>query len=131
MSSFVENSSSLFFILGIFSALRFFCSLALVPWIMLRIPANYFSEPQRVPALGSNWPHLIRWTFILLKNAAGILILLVGIAMLILPGQGLMTVLIALILIDFPGKYRLQCSVIRRKAVNWLQKRGRREPLQL
>jgi hypothetical protein len=102
---------------------------------MLRIPANYFSEPRRVPTLGGNWPPPIRWIVILLKNAIGILVLLFGIAMLILPGQGLITVLIALILIDFPGKYRLQRWVVQRKpvlnSVNWLRKRGQREPLKL
>ncbi len=135
MLNLIENNESLFLILGIFSILGFLCSLALVPLIVLRIPANYFSHRHRIPATGKNRNNLLRWIFILLKNLLGLLILLLGIAMLLLPGQGLLTVLMGLLLMDFPGKYRLERWIITRgpvlKSVNWLRKRGERDPLQL
>ena len=69
----------------------------------------------------------------LLKNATGGLFLIAGIAMLVLPGQGLLTILIGLMLIDFPGKRRFELALIRRRhvlnAVNWMRQKSGRDPL--
>ena len=58
-----------------------------------------------------------------------------GIALLALPGQGLLTILIGLALMNFPGKRALELWLIRLpmvlRAVNWIRKRGGREPLQV
>ena len=51
-----------------------------------------------------------------------------------LPGQGLLTLLIGLMLTDFPGKYRLEKRLIAQpgvlKAVNWLRARAGHPPLE-
>jgi hypothetical protein len=53
--------------------------------------------------------------------------------MLVLPGQGLLTLLIAVALLDFPGKFRLQRWVATRRGVidsiNWIRKKAGRDPL--
>ena len=55
--------------------------------------------------------------------------------MLLLPGQGILTLFAALVLLDFPGKRRLKLLIIRQpiamKAVQWLRTRAHREPLVL
>jgi hypothetical protein len=55
--------------------------------------------------------------------------------MLVLPGQGLITLFVGFFLIDFPGKYRFEKWLIRRKAVhrpiNWLRRKSGREALEL
>lgn len=43
-----------------------------------------------------------------LRNVLGAILLVAGIAMLVLPGQGVPTILISLGLMNFPGKYRLE-----------------------
>ena len=69
----------------------------------------------------------------LLKNTAGVVFLTAGVAMLVLPGQGLLTILLGLMLINFPGKRRFELALIRRrpvlKSVNWIRRRAGREPL--
>ena len=63
-----------------------------------------------------------------IKNLLGALLVLLGIIMLFTPGQGLLTLLVGLLLMNFPGKYRLERTLVARpgvfRALNWL--RGRR-----
>ena len=42
-----------------------------------------------------------------LRNAVGLVLVTAGLAMLVLPGQGIITLLVGIILMDFPGKHRL------------------------
>ncbi|MEX0964235.1 MAG: hypothetical protein WDZ52_09385 [Pseudohongiellaceae bacterium] len=55
--------------------------------------------------------------------------------MLILPGQGLLTILIGVVLVDFPRKYKFQRWLISLgpvlKSANWLRRKGGREPLEI
>ena len=71
----------------------------------------------------------------LLKNAAGALLLLIGVAMLALPGPGLFTLLVALSLLDFPGKRKLVLRIVRERHVrawfDWIRRKARRPPLEL
>jgi hypothetical protein len=56
---------------------------------------------------------------------AGWFLVTAGVAMLFLPGQGLITLLIGLTIISFPGKHRLFRHLIRKpklqKALNWIR----------
>lgn len=120
------------------SVFAFFGTLLLVPWILVRLPADYFSRhrEKRVPVKPVKPQHVvIRVVLLIGKNLLGGVLLLVGIAMLVLPGQGLLTILIGLLLIDFPGKYKAQRYLVTRRpvlrSINWLRQRGHREPLQL
>jgi hypothetical protein len=71
------------------------------------------------------------------KNIAGVLLVLLGIVMAIpgVPGQGLLTALIGLTLISFPGKLDLERRLVRlpvlRGGINRLRARFRRPPLEL
>ncbi|WP_340678606.1 PGPGW domain-containing protein [Paraglaciecola sp.] len=66
------------------------------------------------------------------KILVGLFLLVCGIAMLVLPGQGLLTILIALSLIPFPGKDKLEQNVLARKSVrsslNWIRIKANKEP---
>ena len=129
----IRNNETLFGWLFAVSAVTFFGTLAIVPWLVARIPADYFVRP---PETRSEF-HGRHPAFVLLaklmKNAAGVVFLAAGVAMLVLPGQGLLTILIGLMLIDFPGKRRFELALIRRspvlKAVNWMRGKAGREPL--
>jgi drug/metabolite transporter (DMT)-like permease len=72
-------------------------------WAMRRLPADYLlSEPERAHRPGSSGLELV------LRNALGGVLLILGVLMLVLPGQGLLTILAALSLMDFRGKRRLE-----------------------
>lgn len=62
-----------------------------------------------------------------LRNIGGIVLILAGVAMLVLPGQGLLTILAGLLISDVPGKRRFAVFFLRRRpvraAVNGLRAR--------
>lgn len=94
------------------SLVVFFGSLGIIPWLVSKIPANYFAHESRSP---THWKYahpLLRLLVLIVKNLAGWILLLAGIAMLVLPGQGLLTILMSLILMDYPGKFQLERWVI-------------------
>ncbi len=118
--------------LGAISVFTFFGTLAAVPFFLIRLPANYLCKDAVSPV--ASWPLPLRWGYRLGKNLIGGVLLLAGIAMLVLPGQGLLTIFVALLLSDLPGKRRLLRRLIGQQAVmarvnRWREKAGR-PPLQ-
>jgi hypothetical protein len=108
-----------------FSIIFFILSLVMVPVILVCLPEDYFLLPirHRKP-----WPKLhpsLRIPLLLVKNLLGVVFILTGILMLALPGQGILTIIIGLVLIDFPGKYHVERWIIARpsvlRAINWIR----------
>ena len=66
------------------------------------------------------------------KFIVGLFLILCGLAMLILPGQGLITISIGLSLIPFPGKHQLEQNLLARKSIrvslNWIRSKAKKEP---
>ena len=118
-----------------FSTVLFVCSLLAVPWLVARIPANYFVRSSDDESAFRHRHPLVTLSGRLMKNLLGGVILLAGIAMLILPGQGLLTILLGIMLLDFPGKRRMEISIIRRPAitqlVHWIRQKAGQQPLLL
>jgi len=110
-------------------------SLAVVGIVLLRLPANYFTQTRR-PFLQGAHP-VLRVVLLVLKNIVGVAVIAAGIVMSIpgVPGQGFLTIFIGLMLVDFPGKYRLERAIIRRPAVhglvNRLRARNGKPPLEV
>ena len=117
------------------SVLTFLAGLVLVPIIVTRIPADYFSHRRRHRAPWANQRPVTRGILLVAKNALGLLFVFAGIAMLVLPGQGLLTMMVGIMLLDFPGKYNLERWMVTRRPIfrslNWLRRRQNREPLRL
>lgn len=119
----------------VFSVVMFVASAVAVPWFFCRIPADYYVDRERqslpfVPP-GSPWRPLL----VLLKNAVGLVLIVLGVLMLVLPGQGLLTIAVGLLLVNFPGKRRFQRWLVSRRplaaAINALRRRAHRPPLEL
>ena len=109
----------------IISAAMFVLALVAVPLLVICIPADYFAHPHRS---GADYPRRHSWfrlVWLTLKNVLGIGFLFFGVLMLVLPGQGILTILIGITLLDFPGKFRLQRWVVTRRGVldsiNWVR----------
>lgn len=103
-----------------------------VPWVVTRLPRDYFSrERRKVWRSGSGEP-VLALVLGLAKNVVGALLLVLGVIMLVTPGQGLLTILIGLLLLNFPGKYRLERWLVMRPGVmrglNWLRARHGHAP---
>ena len=115
------------------SAILLVISVAIIPWIVIKIPENYFHEHYRV-RVSKNSGHPIFAQFLTgLKNLLGIILIILGILMLILPGQGILTILIGLFLMNFPGKYRIERKIASLphilKSLNWIRAKANQAPL--
>ena len=115
------------------SVVTFVLSLLLVPWIVCRIPEDYFLQEKRTISTLHRYHPAVYFLIRLFKNIAGIMFIVAGFLMLFLPGQGVLTMLIGLGLTDFPGKFRLERKIIRNKRIfkglNWIRKRAGAVPL--
>ena len=128
----LQAHSEILWATGIASAVMMLCGIAIVPWILLRLPRDYFLPPRRhriTPerlSLATGIPLLVG------KNMLGIVLILAGLAMLVLPGQGLLTIILGLALTNFPGKFKLQRRLVGHPSVlnslNWLRRRFGRTP---
>ena len=97
--------------LAVVSVIAFVATLIAIPFILVRLPVDYFDV--RVPRSWMKGRHpVLRVLGRAVKNIAGAVFVLAGLAMLVLPGQGLLTFLIGLSLLDFPGKQRLEARIV-------------------
>lgn len=122
ISTFVSPYTQYLPWLGSASALTFLLSLAIVPTLLARIPVNHFTEnPNPTPKLSAIHYPLV-WIF---RNLAGLVLILAGIAMLLLPGQGLLTIVLGIFVADFPGKLSLERKLVANqrvfRAINWIR----------
>ena len=119
--------------MGVGSAFVFVISLLSLPWLVAQIPDNYFVPKKRQPSQWKTRQPLIRLIILIGKNCLGYMLLLGGILMLFLPGQGLLTMITGLLLIDYPGKFRLERKIVNTptvlKSLNWLRAKAHKPPL--
>jgi hypothetical protein len=122
-------------VLSVVSILLFVASLLAIPWIVARLPADYFCARRDRPSLLHLENARVRGLLRVGKNVLGGLLLLAGIAMLVLPGQGIITILVSLILLDVPGKRRFLARIVNRPSVahalNRIRRRHGQPPLEL
>ena len=115
------------------SIVTFVGTLIVVPWLVVRIPSDYFTHGKRHKTLWADQHAVVRAVLLIGKNILGGLFVTAGIGMLVLPGQGLLTIAIGVMLLDFPGKYRLERWFATRgpvlRSINWLRRRAERTPL--
>jgi hypothetical protein len=102
--------------LTVASLVGFIGSLIAIPLILVRLPPDYFDIRVARHWMKDHHP-VLRLVGLALKNAVGLVFLLAGLAMLFLPGQGILTMLIGVSLLDFPGKRRLEATLIGQPTV--------------
>ncbi len=119
--------------LAILSFLFFIATLVAVPMLINRLDSCYFlhlkNSPPAGPLFSETWKNAGKDFFlILLRNVAGFFILFIGLAMLVLPGQGILTILIGLCIMDFPGKKKMILLLVEKRYVqdtlNWIRRKG-------
>ena len=112
--------------LGTLSFVIFIFSLLTIKWLVALIPSDYFIQKNN-SEFRSNYP--IFWlASIIIKNLIGYTLIIGGILMLVLPGQGLFTIFIGLMLSNYPGKFYIERKFIAipsvLKTINWLRKKS-------
>jgi len=115
------------------SVAMFVISLAAMPFIVARIPVDYFTHHGRHRMSQSSHHPLIALLLTGFKNLLGVILLIAGLIMLFTPGQGLLSILFGLMIMNYPGKYKLECWIIQKplifNAVNSMRKKQGQSPL--
>jgi archaellum biogenesis protein FlaJ (TadC family) len=133
MLDWIQSNDTIVWWLVASSAFTFLASLILVPMLVVRIPADYFTHRKRHHKRPEKYPPVIRIIVLIIKNVLGLILFCAGILMLVLPGQGLFTMFIGIMMMNFPGKYRVERWIVERgpvlKSINWLRARAGHPPL--
>ncbi len=96
------------------SVMSFVVSILFCTLVIAYLPSDYF-----LPTGGaSRIKHpVLRIGLKFLKNLFAIVLVVVGIIQLLLPGQGVLTMLIGIIISDLPGKRRVERRIIQLPAI--------------
>jgi hypothetical protein len=106
----------------------FSISLGIVSFIMIRIPADYFKKDNPRKVL-PNHHRAVRSAALVGRNILGVFLVGLGIVLSLpgVPGQGILTILLGIMLLDFPGKRTLEYKLVSRPkvrdAINKLRKK--------
>jgi hypothetical protein len=131
----VDGSLWVYLLLGLtFSVVVSVGGLALMSLLIVRLPADYFRNPAP-PRFWVGRHPFIRRTGLIVKNLVGGVLVLLGVLLSLpgIPGPGILTIVIGVILLDFPGKRRLEVWLISRstiwETINRLRRRYGKAPL--
>lgn len=89
------------------SIAMFVGSLVAIPWLIRRLPPDHFTRPPQERSLGTK----------ILRNSLGAVLVAAGIAMLVLPGQGIISILLGLSIMDLAIKDRILRRLLCQKRI--------------
>ena len=128
---FFESYKVLILRLSSISLFIFLFSLISMRWLAGLIPSDYFIKKD-VSKFKINNP-LLWYLVLLIKNILGYSLIIAGLMMLVLPGQGLFTIIIGLMLSNYPGKYYIEKRFVEIpavfKSINWLRAKSNKPPI--
>jgi hypothetical protein len=131
----IKDHDSLVVWIGAISLVTLIVSFIAVPIVIRRMPYDYFLENSSGAEEIREQHPVLRIFFRVLKNLIGGILVIGGLIMFVTPGQGVLTLLIGLLLMDFPGKRGLEIRLMRlkpvRKTVDWIRARAEKPALVL
>ncbi|HEY4303629.1 MAG TPA: PGPGW domain-containing protein [Gemmatimonadaceae bacterium] len=133
MLDWADAHKSWFAWLAVASAVMLIASALLIPWLVAKLPTDYFARDHH-PTAWSNAHPLLRAVLLVGKNLLGVVLILLGILMLVLPGQGVLTIVAGIALVDVPGRHRVMQWIVARdpvmNALNWVRRRAKQPEFQ-
>jgi len=109
--------------IAVVSIAMFVGTIVAIPIFLVRIPEDYFSRPAPKRSLPVR----------IARTVAGVVLIALGLAMLVLPGQGLLTVLVGLSILDLPIKTRIIRKILTnekvRGAIDGIRRKRGKAPL--
>lgn len=92
-------------------------SLAVVGYVLARLPADYFMNPSARRPIDRH--PVLKVLIVLGRNLLGYFLIALGVILSLpgVPGQGLLTILMGVMLIDVPGKHRAERWLLTRRPV--------------
>ena len=119
--------------LGASSIIIFITSILGISWFVAQIPEDYFLSSKRKPSKWKEQKPILRLAVLFGKNIIGLSLIIGGLLMLVLPGQGLLTIVTGLLLINYPGKYKLEQKLVAMpsifRALNRIRVKANKPPL--
>lgn len=109
-------------------------SLVAVGWALTRLPPDYFANPQAQRPIDRH--PVLKILLVLFRNLFGYFLIALGVLLSLpgVPGQGLLTIFLGVLLVDFPGKQRTLRWFLTRpgilEGINQLRVRLGHPPLQ-
>nr|ALS89641.1 TIGR02611: TIGR02611 family [uncultured bacterium] len=96
----------------------FLINLGIVSLILVKLPKDYFSNTNQKRFASQSHP-LLRPLMIVGKNLLGLILVALGVVLSLpgIPGQGLLTILLGIMLMDFPGKHRLEQKLLSKPSI--------------
>jgi hypothetical protein len=122
--------------LVVFSVVTFLTSIAVTIFVLIKLPDTYFKASHGREFWVERHP-VLRWGGLVVKNLLGAFLVLLGVVMSLpgVPGQGVLTILLGVMLLDFPGKRSLELKLVSRpkvlRTINRIRQRFDRPPLLL
>jgi hypothetical protein len=113
----IQKHETIIWWVGSLSLVTLLGFLILIPVIVIKLPAEYFQKktiPSEHDIKGLSFTRLM---FVIFKNIFGVMLVLAGVVMLFLPGQGIITLLIGISLVSLPGKHKLVLKIVSQKTV--------------
>ena len=93
--------------------------------VIVRLPRDHFVNPGEEP----------KGVVAIVRNVIGGILILGGIALLFLPGQGILAILAGILLTTFKAKHKLARRIVKQpkveKALQWIREKANRPPLEL
>jgi small-conductance mechanosensitive channel len=121
--------------IALLSAIMLGLALIAAPIVVSRLPSDYFAREGRSVWEASGRVRWIRWLWVVVRNLIGLGLLSLGVLMLVLPGQGVFTILISVMVLSYPGKHRLLRWIAMRRGVsesmNWVRRKANQPPLEV
>lgn len=121
--------------IGLF-VVTFAASIGIISFILIKVPPDYFQESYTRSFMEDRAPAL-RWAGLIGKNLLGVFLVLLGIVMSLpgVPGQGVLTILLGIMLLDLPGKRRLEQKILSQpkilEKINSLRHKFSKPPLMI
>jgi len=132
--NFIKSNELLILWLSSLSILTFLGTLLLIPILLVRMSPDYFINSDGIPIKQRHHP-VIRLIILIVKNLLGLLFLTAGFIMLFIPGQGLLTIFIGIVLLNFPGKRKIEQKLILHPkilpAINLIRRKAGKNPLRI
>ena len=116
--------------LSISSLLMLILSAIGLPWLIGNLPSDFFQQKANPPR--RSFFCTLR---LIVRNLLALLLLIAGVAMLVLPGQGLLCIVMALALSDLPCKWRVMQHLVSTPSLsavlNWIRQSRGKPPFEL
>jgi Putative transmembrane protein (PGPGW) len=110
-------------------------SLWICHYVLVTIPPEYCNHEHKPFAQWRTARPALWWTLMITKNVLGALLVVTGLIMFFTPGQGILTLILGLSLVDFPGKHKLLRKIVKRpsvlKVINGMRGRADQPPLEI